>query len=92
MKFKKSSLMTKIIIILPAIAAVATLVTLQGQLTEAEGRVAELEAQVIETEQENQRLQTAIEEADTEEGIKALAREKLGFVESNEVVFYDIGG
>ena len=91
MRFRKSSPMTKIIVIVPAIAAAITLVTLQAQLAEQEAKVAELEAQVSEAMQENQRLQDAIDLADTDEGIKAIAREKLGLTEDGEIVFFDIG-
>ena len=91
MRFRKSSPMTKIIVIVPAIAAAITLVTLQAQLAEKEAKAAELEVQVSEAMQENQRLQDAIDLADTDEGIKAIAREKLGLTEDGEIVFFDIG-
>lgn len=91
MKLKRSSLLTKIIVILPAVAAVATLVSLQNQLEEREARTAELENQVLAVEQENQRLQEAIDNAGTEEGIQDAARQKLGMVADGEIIFYDIG-
>ena len=92
MKFKLSSLMTKIIIVLPAIAAAATLVSLQAQLREKQATAAELEQQVAAASQENRRMEAAIDAVDTDEGVKAIAREKLGMVESGEIIFYDIGG
>lgn len=92
MKFKRSSLMTKIIVLLPAIAATVTLVSLQAQLAEKRAQAAALEAEVAAAAQENQRLEAAIEEADTEEGVKDIARQKLGLAESGEIIFYDIGG
>ena len=92
MKFKRSSLMTKIIIVLPAIAAAATLVSLQAQLRERQATAAELEQQVAAASQENRRMEAAIDAVDTDEGVKAIAREKLGMVESGEIIFYDIGG
>lgn len=92
MKFKRSSMMTKIIVLLPAIAATVTLVSLQAQLAEKRAQAAALEAEVAAAAQENQRLEAAIEEADTEEGVKDIARQKLGLAESGEIIFYDIGG
>ena len=92
MKFKRSSLMTKIIIVLPAIAAAATLVSLQAQLRERQATAAELEQQVAAASQENRRMEAAIDAVDTDEGVRAIAREKLGMVESGEIIFYDIGG
>ena len=92
MKFKRSSLMTKIIVLLPAVAATVTLVSLQAQLAEKRAQAAALEAEVAAAAQENQRLEATIEAAGTEEGVKDIARQKLGLAESGEIVFYDIGG
>lgn len=91
MKLKRSSLLTKIVVILPAVAAVATLVSLQSQLEEREAQAAALESQVLAAEQENQRLQEAIDNAGTDEGVQDAARQKLGMVAEGEIVFYDIG-
>ncbi|MEA4965979.1 MAG: septum formation initiator family protein [Oscillospiraceae bacterium] len=91
MKFKRSSLMTKIIVIIPVIAATVTLVTLQTQLAEKEKSAATLTTQVEVAKQENLRLQDAIEKAGTDEGVKTIARDKLGMVEDGEIIFYDIG-
>ena len=91
MKFKRSSLMTKVIVLLPAVAATVTLVSLQAQLAEKRAQAAALEAEVAAAAQENQRLEATIEAAGTEEGVKDIARQKLGLAESGEIVFYDIG-
>ena len=92
MRFKRSSLMTKVIVILLAVAATVTLVSLQAQVEEKKAQAAALEAEVTAASQENQRLEAAIELAGTEDGIKDIARQKLGLAESGEIVFYDIGG
>ena len=92
MKFKRSSLMTKVIVLLPAVAATVTLVSLQAQLAEKRAQAAALEAEVAAAAQENQRQEATIEAAGTEEGVKDIARQKLGLAESGEFVFYDIGG
>jgi len=91
MKFKRSSLMTKLAILLLAAAATVTLVSLQSQLAEKERLTTELREQVAAVEQENQRLEAAIEETGSEESVKAIARQKLGLVENGEIIFYDIG-
>ncbi len=91
MKFRRSSLLTKAIVILLFVAAAITLVTLQTQLTEKEAELAVLEQQAADISQDNQRLEDAIAAAGTDEGIMTIAREKLGMVEKNEIVFYDIG-
>ncbi len=91
MKFKRSSLLSKIIVILPLAAATITLVSLQAQLNDKQAELELLEEQAITIEQENHRLEEVIAAAGTEDGVKAIAREKLGMVERNEIVFYDIG-
>lgn len=91
MKFKRSSLMTKIIVVIPAVAATVTLVSLQTQLEEKQESIAALTAQVEVASQENQRLQAAIDEAGTDAGVMDIARDKLGLVSDGEIIFYDIG-
>lgn len=92
MKFKRSSLMTKIIVLVPILAATVTLVSLQAQWEETQARAAALEDEVAAAAQENQRLEAAIAEIGTEAGIKNIARQELGLVEDGEIIFYDIGG
>lgn len=92
MKFKRSSLLTKLLITLIAIAAAITLVSLQAQLAEKEQEAAELEQKIAEANEENQRLQDAIDAVGTEEGIADMARQELGMAAEDEIIFYDIGG
>ena len=92
MKFKRASIVTKLIIILLIAAATVTLTSLQEQIAEKKQRAADLQKETAAAAQENQRMENAIEQADTEDGVKAIAREKLGMVDSDEIIFYDIGG
>ena len=46
---------------------------------------------IAETEQENQRLQEALDQVDTDEGVTEIARQKLGLVKDGEIVFNDVG-
>ena len=91
MRFTKSSLVTKILIVVLVIYAAVTLVQLNTQLQEKNAEADVLAGQVTTLEQENQRLEQAIEALDTDEGVEAVAREKLGLVKKNETVFYDVG-
>lgn len=91
MRFTKSSLVTKILIVVLVIYAAVTLVQLNTQLQEKNAEADVLSGQVTALEQENQRLEQAIEDLDTDEGVEAVAREKLGLVKKNETVFYDVG-
>lgn len=91
MRFTRSSLVTKILIFVLIAYAAVTLVSLQSQLQEKNAEADALSGQVTAMEQENRRLEQAIENLDTDEGVEAVARQKLGLVKKNEIVFYDVG-
>lgn len=91
MKFVKSSLLVKVILLVIVVYATVTLVSLRRQITAKEAQAAQLTSSITTAEQENNRLSDAIENADTDEGIEAIAREKLGMVGEGEIVFEDVG-
>lgn len=91
MRFKRSSLLMKILLLVLVVYATVTLVTLQGQVTEKNAEAAELQSSIDIEKQENLRLEQAIEKLDTEEGVEDAAREKLGWVSKGEIIFYDMG-
>lgn len=90
-KFKKSSLLVKLIIAIVVVFAMVTMITIQRQLSAKQREHAQLQAELAETQQENVVLSEDIEKMDTEEGIKEVAREKLGLTSEGEITFYDIG-
>lgn len=90
-KFEKSSWLVKIIVAIVFVYALVTLVYLQRQITEKQREREALEIEITETQQENANLKENIDMLDTDEGKKAVAREKLGLVSEGEVTFYDIG-
>jgi len=91
MRFKRSSLLTKILILVLVVYATVTLVSLQSQVTEKEAEAQTLQSDIAAAKQENLRLEQAIDALDTDEGVVDVAREKLGWVADGEIVFYDIG-
>lgn len=91
MRFKRSSLLTKILILVLVVYATVTLVSLQSQVTEKEAEAQALQSDITAAKQENLRLEQAIEALDTDEGVEAVARQKLGLVSKGEVVYYDVG-
>ncbi len=91
MRFKRSSLLTKILILVLVVYATVTLVSLQNQVTAKNAEAEALQAEIAAEKQENLRLEQAIDELDTQEGIEAVARQKLGMVARGEIVFYDVG-
>ena len=91
MRFKRSSLLTKVLILVMVVYATVTLVSLQNQVTAKNEEAAVLEAGIEAARQDNLRLEQAIEALDTDEGVEAVARQKLGLVSKGEIVFYDVG-
>ena len=91
MRFKRSSLVTKLLILVLVVYATVTLVSLQSQVAEKNAEAAKLESSIAATEQDNQRLQQAIDALGTDEGVEEVARRKLGLVSEGEIVFYDVG-
>ena len=78
MRFKHSSLMTKILILVLVVYATVTLVSLQNQVAEKNAEAELLQSSIDAAKQEN-------------EGVEAVARQKLGWVAKGEIVFYDMG-
>ena len=91
MRFKRSSLLTKILILVMVVYATVTLVSLQNQVTIREAEAERLQAEIETARQENLRLEQAIETLDTDEGVETVARQKLGLVSKGEIVYYDVG-
>lgn len=91
MRFKRSSLLTKILILVMVVYAAVTLVSLQSQVTVRQTEAQQLESEIEAARQENLRLEQAIANLDTDEGVEAVARQKLGLVSKGETVYYDVG-
>ena len=91
MQFKRSSWLTKILLLVVAAYATVTLVSLQSQVTQKNAEAAELEDRIDAAKQENLRLEQAIDALETDEGVEAVARQKLGWVTQGEIVFHDMG-
>lgn len=91
MRFKHSSLLTKLLVLVLVVYATVTLVSLQSQVTEKRAEVEALENSIDAAKQENLRLEQAIDALDTDEGVQSVARQKLGWVSEGEIVFNDMG-
>ena len=90
MKLIKSSLLVKLVILILVVYATVTLVKLQSRISDKKAEAASLTSSIITAEQENGRLQDAIDGLDTPEGVENVAREKLDMVGEGEIVFYDV--
>ena len=91
MKFVKSSLLVKLVILILVVYATVTLVSLRKQITEKNEQEAILNSSIAATQQENNRIQDSIDALGTDAGVEAVARDKLGMVEEGDIIFYDVG-
>ena len=91
MRLRKSSMLTKLIILAVAVYAIVMLLGLQAQISQQEAANAALQEQITTTAQGNQRLEQAIARVGSREGVEEVARNKLGFVTEGEMIFYNLG-
>lgn len=89
MRFKKTSFLTKLLLLIVAVYAVFTLVRLQDRIQIARQTVSNLEAQVVYAEQDNAQLEQDLKDIDSDRSVKSIARNRLGMVEAGEIVFRD---
>ena len=92
MKFVKSSLLVKLVILILVVYATVTLVKIQSRISAKQDEAASLTSSITTAEQENGRLQDAIDKLDTPEGVEYAARDKLDLVGEGEIIFYDVSG
>lgn len=90
-KFRRSALLTKLLILMVVVSSTVILVSQRSQIRENEARTRELEGRAAQLQEENQDLQGDIDGLGTDDSVKKIAREKLGLVGSGEVIFSDIG-
>jgi len=91
MKFKRSSLILKLIVLVLVVYAAVTLVSLQSQIKAKRAESAALSQKISSAQQENDRLQDALDNVDSDKGVEQIARSKLGLVSQGEIVFSDVG-
>ena len=86
MRLRKSSLITKLLILAVMIYAIVTVVTLQPQISDSRQQAAALQADVASAQQANLALEQDIANVGTDE---AVMRERLNLVEDGEMIFID---
>lgn len=91
MKFIKSSVFIKIVILALIVYATISLVSVNDRIAQAQADQEILQAKVDRALQVNAELEYDVAHADDEETIEEIAREKLGLVMPGEKIFYDIG-
>ena len=86
-KFRRSSLLTKVVVLLVVVSATVILVSQRSQIRSNQAKCQELAGQAAELQQENQNLQTGIDGLDSDDSVKKIARDKLGLLAPGEQVF-----
>ena len=86
---RKSSLITKLIILAVVIYAVVTIVALQPKIDTLKSESNSLNDEVLALQEANRSLQNDIEAMGTDEGIMKIARERLNLVTDGEWIFID---
>jgi cell division protein FtsB len=89
MRFKKTSLLAKLLILAVAIFAIIQLVSNTDKLIVKRKEADALQESLLYEEQEKAQLMQDIEDYGSDESVKAIARSRLHMVEAGEIVFRD---
>ena len=91
MQFKRSSFLTKLVVVTLIIAASVTLLRMQSQIQQAQAELDQARIQVARQIQRNADLQDAVDHSDDPQRQADIAREELGLVSPGEkvIVFTD---
>ena len=90
-KFRRSSLLTKVVVLLVVVSATVILVSQRSQIRSNQAQYQELAGEAAGLQQENQNLRSDIEGLDSDESVKKIARDTLGLVGNGEIIFSDVG-
>ena len=91
MKFKKSSIFIRIVILALIVYAAISLTSSKSKIAEARADQEELQQRVDAALQKNAELEYDIEHAGDDETLAEIARAKLGLVKPGEKIFFDVG-
>ena len=86
---RRSSLITKLIILAVMVFAIATIVTLQSKINGLKAEGATLSEEIAGLKQSNEIAQAKLDALGTDESVIAIARAKLNFAFEDEIIFVD---
>lgn len=89
MKFKRAGIITKVVVLILLIYIAITLLTVRSKIQTANTAYQTLQAKVDEQTAVNAALSSDIAKKDDPDTILAIAKERMGLLESGEIVFYD---
>lgn len=87
MRFRKTKLLTKLLILALLVYGTVTLVSLQKQIDATNAEISDYEQQKVSALSENLQLQSDISALGTDESVKKLAEERLGMIAEGVVLF-----
>lgn len=85
--FRHSRPLTKLVVLAAIVLSMATLLTLHAFLQDSQSRMERLRAAAAALELDNEKIQQLIDQMDTVQGIENIAREELGLVRPDSIVF-----
>ena len=85
--YRRSSLFLKILVLVTILASTAALLALRGIMLDYQQQSQALQSQAIALQQENAELTERIAELGTEAGIRRIAIEELGLMDSSAKFF-----
>ena len=89
MKLKRADFITKLVLVLILLFAVASTVTIRSKTEELRTEIEALHGRASELEIENAELEYYVEHQDDDDVIGNIARKYWGFVRPDEKVYYD---
>lgn len=91
MRFKRTGMLMKIVLLIAVVVAVTGLLNLRAQVDALQGVETDLAEQAARLRQQNEALSAAIRDGDDQSHMEDVARDTLGLVKPGEIVFYDSG-
>lgn len=89
MKFKRAGMVTKIVVLILLIYIAITLLSVRSKIQAAAATYQTLQTQVDEQTAKNAALSADIANKDDPDTVLAIAKERMGLLQSGEIVFYD---
>lgn len=92
MKRKRGGLVLKLVVLAAVVWAAVHVVRLHIEISDAEQQRAAVQLDIARQKRDNAMLSELLESSDDLERIAEAARDELGYVSSNEQIFYDVSG
>ena len=89
MKFKQSSFLSKVVVLMLLVFVAITLLNVRGEVKDAQQQLEVYQAAVDEQQQVNAALEENIANSSDPDTVLDVAKDKMGLLEPGEVIFYD---